>query len=108
MRLTSDAGNPAAPAAFYSGVFMTIIVVANPKGGVGKSTLSTNLAGAFAASGEWVALADLDRQQSAHAWLTLRPQGLPAIEIWEVDPDVPAKPPTGLERAVVATPASLH
>jgi chromosome partitioning protein len=108
MRLVSDAGKLAAPAAFYSGVFMTVIVVANPKGGVGKSTLSTNLAGSFAASGEWVALADLDRQQSAHAWLALRPQGLPAIETWEVDPDAPAKPPRGLERAVVDTPAGLH
>ena len=66
---------------------MTVIVVANPKGGVGKSTLSTNLAGAFAANGEWVALADLDKQQSAHAWLDLRPQGLPAIEAWEIDAD---------------------
>jgi chromosome partitioning protein len=52
---------------------MTVIVVANPKGGVGKSTLSTNLAGYFAANGEWVALADLDKQQSAHGWLGLRP-----------------------------------
>ncbi len=87
---------------------MTVIVVANPKGGVGKSTLSTNLAGAFAANGEWVALADLDKQQSAHAWLDLRPQGLPAIEAWEIDADAPAKPPRGLERAIVDTPAGLH
>lgn len=87
---------------------MTVIVVANPKGGVGKSTLSTNLAGAFAANGEWVALADLDRQQSSHAWLAVRPEGLPPIETWRVDPDVPAKPPKGLERAVVDTPAGLH
>ena len=87
---------------------MTVIVVANPKGGVGKSTLSTNLAGWFAANGEWVALADLDRQQSAHEWLGLRPHGLPAIETWEVDPDVPARPPKGLERAIVDTPAGLH
>ncbi|WP_042301494.1 ParA family protein [Paraburkholderia kururiensis] len=87
---------------------MTVIVVANPKGGVGKSTLSTNLAGYFAAQGEWVALADLDRQQSAHAWLDLRPAGLPPIESWEVDLDAPAKPPKGLERAVVDTPAGLH
>ena len=87
---------------------MTVIVVANPKGGVGKSTLSTNLAGAFAASGEWVALADLDRQQSSHGWLALRPEGLPPIETWRVDPDAPAKPPRGLERAVVDTPAGLH
>lgn len=87
---------------------MTVIVVANPKGGVGKSTLSTNLAGYFAANGEWVALADLDRQQSAHDRLALRPQGLPAIEAWEVDPDQPARPPRGLERAVIDTPAGLR
>jgi chromosome partitioning protein len=87
---------------------MTVIVVANPKGGVGKSTLSTNLAGAFAANGEWVALADLDRQQSSHGWLALRPAGLPPIETWHVDPEAPAKPPKGLERAVIDTPAGLH
>jgi chromosome partitioning protein len=87
---------------------MTVIVVANPKGGVGKSTLATNLAGYFAWLGEWVALADLDRQQSAHAWLDLRPATLPAIEAWPVDPDTPARPPKGLERAVIDTPAGLH
>ncbi|WP_207816978.1 ParA family protein, partial [Pseudomonas sp. 50_B] len=87
---------------------MTVIVVANPKGGVGKSTLSTNLAGYFAAQGAWVALADLDRQQSAHAWLDLRPAGLPAIETWALDPDSPSKPPRGLEYAIVDTPAGLH
>ncbi len=87
---------------------MTVIVVANPKGGVGKSTLSTNLAGYFAAAGEWVALADLDKQHSAHAWLELRPATLPAIEAWEVDLETPAKPPKGLEHAVIDTPAGLH
>ncbi|MGG1944585.1 ParA family protein [Trinickia sp. NRRL B-1857] len=87
---------------------MTVIVVANPKGGVGKSTLSTNLAGAFAANGEWVALADLDRQQSSHGWLALRPEALPPIETWHVDPEAPVKPPKGLERAVIDTPAGLH
>lgn len=87
---------------------MTVIVVANPKGGVGKSTLSTNLAGSFAANGEWVALADLDRQQSSHGWLALRPEGLPPIEMWRLDPDAPAKPPRGLERAIIDTPAGLH
>jgi chromosome partitioning protein len=87
---------------------MAVIVVANPKGGVGKSTLSTNLAGYFAASGEWVALADLDRQLSAHAWLDLRPAGMPPIEAWRIDLDAPAKPPRGLEHAVIDTPAGLH
>ena len=87
---------------------MTVIVVANPKGGVGKSTLSTNLAGYFASQGEWIALADMDRQQSSHAWLSLRPPALPAIETWEVDLENPAKPPRGLEHAVIDTPAGLH
>ncbi|AXL52943.1 cobyrinic acid a,c-diamide synthase [Paraburkholderia caffeinilytica] len=87
---------------------MTVIVVANPKGGVGKSTLSTNLAGYFASQGEWIALADMDKQQSSHAWLSLRPPALPPIETWEVDLENPAKPPRGLEHAVIDTPAGLH
>ncbi|OTP70117.1 ParA family protein [Caballeronia sordidicola] len=87
---------------------MTVIVVANPKGGVGKSTLSTNLAGYFAANGEWVALADLDKQQSAHRWLGLRPETLPKIEEWTTNVDAPTKPPKGLEKAVIDTPAGIH
>lgn len=87
---------------------MAVIVVANPKGGVGKSTLSTNLAGYFASRGEWVALADLDRQQSAHAWLDIRPSGLPQIEAWNIDLDDPQKPPKGLEQVVIDTPAGVH
>jgi chromosome partitioning protein len=55
-----------------------------------------------------VALADLDKQQSAHAWLSLRPPALPAIETWEVDLENPTKPPRGLEHAVIDTPAGLH
>jgi chromosome partitioning protein len=87
---------------------MTVIVVANPKGGVGKSTLATNLAGHFAANGEWVALADLDKQRSSHAWLRLRPDSLPRIEEWSLDVDAPGKPPKGLEKAVLDTPAGVH
>jgi chromosome partitioning protein len=86
---------------------MTVIVVANPKGGVGKSTLSTNLAGYFAWRGEWVALADLDRQQSARAWLDLRPETLPRIEPWDMSISA-ARPPKGFEHAIVDTPAGLH
>ena len=49
---------------------MPVIVVANPKGGVGKSTLATNLAGAHrAARGHAVMLGDVDRQQSSRTWL---------------------------------------
>ena len=52
---------------------MPVVVVANPKGGVGKSTLSTNIAGYFARQGHAVMLGDIDRQQSSRLWLGLRP-----------------------------------
>ena len=52
---------------------MPVVVVANPKGGVGKSTLSTNIAGYFASQGHPVILGDTDRKQSARLWLALRP-----------------------------------
>ena len=44
---------------------MKAFLVANPKGGSGKSTLSTNLAGYFASEGKDVMLGDIDRQQSS-------------------------------------------
>ena len=87
---------------------MNIVVVANPKGGVGKSTLSTNLAGFFAAQGERVMLGDIDRQQSAREWLGLRSAALPRIESWEVRADEPARPPKGTQSVVLDTPAGLH
>ena len=55
---------------------MPVIAVANPKGGVGKTTLSTNIAGYYASRGHAVMLGDVDRQQSARTWLGLRPAGL--------------------------------
>ena len=87
---------------------MSVIVVANPKGGVGKSTLSTNLAGWLARQGHAVMLGDTDRQQSARAWLGLRPAGLPLITGWEVQADKLVKPPKGTTHVVLDTPAGLH
>lgn len=59
---------------------MSTILVANPKGGSGKSTLSTNLAGFFAHRKQSVILSDLDRQKSALQWLQRRAEYLPAIQ----------------------------
>jgi chromosome partitioning protein len=87
---------------------MPVIVVANPKGGVGKSTLATNLAGWLARQGHAVMLGDVDRQQSSRGWLALRPAGLPAIATWEVGHGNVVRPPKGTTHAVLDTPAGLH
>lgn len=87
---------------------MSIIVVANPKGGVGKSTLSTNIAGYFASQGQAVMLGDADVQQSSHLWLSLRPAGVGPIGTWDVGADQINKPPRGTRHAVLDTPAGLH
>lgn len=87
---------------------MPVIVVANPKGGVGKSTLATNIAGCLAAAGHAVMLGDVDRQQSARQWLALRPPQSPAISGWDVAGNDIVKPPKGTTHVVLDTPAGLH
>ncbi len=87
---------------------MPVIVVANPKGGVGKSTLSTQLAGFFASQGHAVMLGDVDKQQSARQWLALRPPQLAPIRSWEVAHDDIVRPPKGTTHLVLDTPAGLH
>ena len=87
---------------------MPVIVVANPKGGVGKSTLSTNIAGCLAAAGHGVMLGDVDRQQSSRQWLVLRPAHLPRVQGWEVAADEVVRPPKGTTHVVLDTPAGLR
>ena len=87
---------------------MPVMVVANPKGGVGKSTLATNLAGALARAGHAVMLGDVDRQQSARQWLALRPALLPQIRGWDLAHDAVVRPPKGTTHVVIDTPAGLH
>jgi chromosome partitioning protein len=87
---------------------MPIVVVANPKGGVGKSTLSTNVAGYFARQGHHVMLGDIDRQQSSALWLKLRPPQARPIHTWEISHDLVARPPREATHVVLDTPAGLH
>lgn len=87
---------------------MKSILIANPKGGVGKSTLATNLAGWLANSGKRVMLGDIDRQQSSRAWLSIRSPVLPYVASWEVMPGKPARPPKDTTHVVLDTPAGLH
>ena len=87
---------------------MDSFLIANPKGGVGKSTLATNLAGYFASEDRRVMLGDIDRQQSSREWLRLRAPSLPHIATWEIEPDQPARPPKDTTHVVLDTPAGLH
>jgi chromosome partitioning protein len=90
---------------------MPVIVVANPKGGVGKSTLATNIAGCLAAAGHSVMLGDVDRQQSSRQWLAQRARvqpALPHISGWDIAADQLVRPPKGTTHVVLDTPAGMH
>ena len=86
---------------------MPVVAVLNPKGGVGKTTLATNLAGYFASKGNRTMLGDFDAQQSARDWLGLRPAEAAEIGTWEIDGGI-ARPPRGVTHVVLDTPAQLE
>lgn len=87
---------------------MPVVLIANPKGGVGKTTTATNLAGYWASRGHATMLGDLDRQQSALGWLGIRPPSLPPIASWEPGDDRIARPPKGITHVVLDSPAGIH
>ena len=58
---------------------MKRIIVLNPKGGSGKTTIATNLAANFAVAGHHPALMDLDPQGSSMRWLKKRARDRAAV-----------------------------
>src|SRR5712692_1013046 len=54
-----------------------IIAVVNQKGGVGKTTLVMQLAGALTRRGRTVLVVDADPQGTATRWAVAAPEGLP-------------------------------
>jgi chromosome partitioning protein len=58
---------------------MQRIIVLNPKGGSGKTTIASNLAACYAVNGLRPALMDLDPQGSSTRWLRRRPEECPLI-----------------------------
>ena len=83
---------------------MKTILIANPKGGSGKTTLSVNIAGYLANRGQQVAMLDLDRQQSSALWLAMRPADLPRIRTLDSKKEH-GRPNDWL---VIDSPAGLH
>ena len=88
------------------GIRMQTIVVANPKGGSGKTTLATNVAGWLAGKRRDVVLRDLDPQRSATEWLQRRPALFPTIAGHPRDGKNSKAPEH--DWRVIDTPAGLH
>jgi len=93
---------------------MQKIVVLNPKGGSGKSTVATNLAAYYAWKGLRVSLMDMDPQGSSIRWLKVRPSECTAIhpiaayeQRMGVTRSFALRAPPGTERLIVDTPAAL-
>lgn len=76
---------------------MISLVVSSQKGGVGKTTLSINLAHAFAKAGVRTLLIDADPQGSVGLSLTRQSRSLPGIYDYLADPGIP------LDRLIVPT-----
>ncbi len=87
---------------------MRSILVLNPKGGCGKSTLATNIAGWYASErGAKVALADCDPQGSTKDWLAERPAHRPPIYSATVTANK-ASTPRGTDVLIIDSPAASH
>jgi chromosome partitioning protein len=91
------------------------IVILNPKGGCGKSTIATNLAACYAKRGANPAIMDCDPQGSTMAWLDRRPDDLPPIhgiaafkKTMQATRSWQLRVPEGTENLIVDSPASIN
>ncbi len=85
-----------------------VISILNHKGGVGKSTISTNLAGYFANQGKKVLIGDFDVQQSSYNWLEHRPEGLPKIYAWQINNGSISTEEKDIDIVIIDSPAGIR
>ena len=76
---------------------MTIIVVANSKGGVGKSTIAVHLATWLAKQGHSVTLADCDAQRSSSQWIAEAAPSINVVRLESTDQIIDELPQLGQE-----------
>ena len=89
------------------------LLVNGPKGGIGKTTLSRNIAVAAALDGCAVATLDLDPQRSLTKWFAKRPDGMASITHFEagmtpVDIRAALDGIAGFDLLVIDTPPSIE
>ena len=84
---------------------MRTILVVNPKGGCGKSTIATNLAGYYASKGRSVALVDLDQQRSSYQWGATRSPQAAKIDVYQEDL---GEQELNASRVIYDCPAQIH
>jgi chromosome partitioning protein len=94
---------------------MQKIVLLNPKGGSGKTTIAINLASYFAVAGLRPTLMDLDAQGSSTRWLSKRAKGQPPIHgiagyerNSRVTRSFATRLPLDTERLIIDTAAALE
>ena len=85
-----------------------IVSILNHKGGVGKSTISTNIAGYFANQGKKVMIGDFDVQQSSQNWLVQRPKNMSPILSWNIADGQLVTPDESIDYIIVDSPAGIR
>ena len=94
---------------------MKRLLILNSKGGCGKTTIATNLAGYYASTGTQTALIDNDPQGSSRQWLEMRPESLSTIHGVFAGKPTPGgvtrsfalRVPSETRRVIIDTPASM-
>ena len=88
---------------------MLKVLVANSKGGCGKSTIATNLAAHFAQDGKNTVLVDADRQESSRRWCEKRAGfSTPVLPLSGTRADWPSHVPKGTQCLIVDAPAAIR